>query len=286
MSRVLILGGTGMLGSAIFRLLASDASYPYVWAAVRTEMSKAQLPLPLSAKIVTGFDATNLDNLLQLFAELRPAVVINCVGLVKQRTDAGDPLLALPLNAILPHRLARLCGVSQCRLIHVSTDCVYSGTQGNYAESDESDAKDLYGKSKFLGEVSYPHAITLRTSIVGHEVGRKQGLIDWFLSQQHQVQGYSKAIFSGLPTIELATIIRDVVIPKPELSGVFHVASEPISKYDLLALVAQQYGKTIAIVPDDSVRLDRSLCSKKFEAATGYKAPPWPELVRRMHAFK
>jgi len=149
----------------------------------------------------------------------------------------------------LPHRLARLCELSGARLVHMSTDCVFAGDKGCYLESDPSDAKDLYGRSKFLGEVAYPHAVTLRTSIIGHELQSAHGLVGWFLAQQERCNGYTKAVFSGLPTVVLAQIIRDVVIPRPDLSGVYHVAAEPIAKYDLLKLIAETYGKTIEIVP-------------------------------------
>jgi dTDP-4-dehydrorhamnose reductase len=205
---------------------------------------------------------------------------------VKQLAQADDPLLALPINAMLPHRLARLCALGGARLVHVSTDCVFNGTKGDYRESDPSDAADLYGKSKFLGEVAYPQTVTLRTSIIGHELASAHGLIDWFLAQEGRVKGFRRAIFSGLPTVELAQVVRDFVLPHPEISGVFHVASEPIAKFDLLRMVAEVYGKSIEIVPDDAVVIDRSLNADCFSEATGYVAPPWPELVRRMHDFK
>jgi dTDP-4-dehydrorhamnose reductase len=216
---------------------------------------------------------------------VRPSVVVNCIGLVKQLAQADDPLSALPINALLPHRLARLCGLVGARFVHISTDCVFNGRKGSYLESDPSDAEDLYGRSKYLGEVAYPHSITLRTSIIGHELSSAHGLVGWFLAQEGTVKGYRKAIFSGLPTVELSRIVRDVVLPQPELSGLYHVAAEPIAKYDLLQLVRDAYGKTIAIEPDDGVSIDRSLNAERFRKATGYVAPPWPELVERMRDF-
>jgi dTDP-4-dehydrorhamnose reductase len=170
-------------------------------------------------------------------------------------------------------------------LIHVSTDCVFSGSRGNYRESDTSDATDLYGKSKFIGEVSYPHTITLRTSIIGHELTGNHSLIGWFLAQSGPVKGYTKAIFSGLPTVELARVVRDHVLPNRDLSGLYHVAAEPIDKFDLLNIVAKAYGKDIAIEPDDRVSIDRSLNAERFRAATGYVAPAWPDLIARMRDF-
>jgi dTDP-4-dehydrorhamnose reductase len=220
-----------------------------------------------------------------LFAKVKPHVVINCIGLIKQLAEADDPLSAIPINALLPHRLARLCDVAGARLVHMSTDCVFAGTKGMYTEADMSDAKDLYGRSKYLGEVDYPHAITLRTSIIGHELSGAHSLVGWFLAQQGSVRGFRRAIFSGLPTVELARVIRDHVIPHPELRGLYHVSAEPINKFDLLTLVARAYGKTIDITPDDKLAIDRSLDSSRFRQATGYQPEPWPELVRRMREF-
>jgi dTDP-4-dehydrorhamnose reductase len=217
---------------------------------------------------------------------VRPEVVVNAVGLVKQLAAADDPLAALPVNAMLPHRLARLCALAGARLVHVSTDCVFAGSRGGNRESDTPDATDLYGLSKLLGEVvDAPHAITLRTSIIGHELGSAHGLVGWFLAQTGRVKGYRRAVFSGLPTVELARVIRDHVLPRPELHGLYHVSAAPIDKDTLLRLVAARYGHAIEIDADDRVVIDRSLDSSRFRAATGYAPPDWPELVARMHAF-
>jgi dTDP-4-dehydrorhamnose reductase len=273
-----------MLGNACLRLFAqSDAVV--AWGSVRSSAGLRALPPALHERIVTGVDVDNVDSLAGLLAQTRPDAVINCVGLVKQLAVADDPLQAIPINALLPHRLARLCDVAGARLVHVSTDCVYAGTRGGYREDDPPDAQDLYGRSKLLGEVDYPNAVTLRTSIVGHELGAAHGLVGWFLSQTGTVRGYTRAVFSGLPTVELARVIRDHVLPRPELHGLYHVSAAPISKHDLLRLVAEVYGKATTITPDDKLVIDRSLDSTRFRRATGYEPPAWPDLVRRMHAF-
>ena len=233
--------------------------------------------------MLCGVDVLDQDALIGILERIRPDVVINCVGLIKQLADAKDPLSALPINAMLPHRLAKLCGLAGARLIHVSTDCVFSGRKGSYVETDLSDAEDLYGKSKFIGELhEVEHAITLRTSIIGHELGSNYALVDWFLSQVGPVKGYAKAIFSGLPTVELARVMRDYVIPTPGLHGLYHVSVEPIDKLSLLKLVAEVYEHKIQIIPDEQVSIDRSLDSSRFRQATGYLPPAWPELVKMM----
>jgi len=282
--RILILGASGMLGNAMLRTLSQSEAYE-VWGTARSASVLRHFDASLTQRIVTGIDVESFDALIELMADVRPSVVINCIGLVKQLAQADDPLSALPINALLPHRLARLCGLVGARFVHISTDCVFNGRKGDYRESDPSDAEDLYGRSKYLGEVAYPHAITLRTSIIGHELSSAHGLVGWFLAQKGPVKGYRKAIFSGLPTVELAHVVRDIVLPHPELSGLYHVAAEPIAKYDLLQLVRDAYGKTIDIEPDDCVAIDRSLNAERFREATGYVAHPWPELVTRMRDF-
>lgn len=283
-TKVMVLGATGMLGNAVLRLFAQSAAYETVGSA-RSSSALKLLPAKLVGHIITGVDVENMDSLISLFTKVRPDVVINCIGLVKQLAEADDPLAAIPINALLPHRLARLCNVAGARLVHMSTDCVFSGAKGMYTEADESDAKDLYGRSKYLGEVDYPHAITLRTSIIGHELSGAHSLVGWFLAQHGSVRGFRRAIFSGLPTVELARVIRDHVLPHPELHGLYHVSAEPINKFDLLTLIANTYGKTINISVDDKLVIDRSLDSSRFRLATGYQSEPWPELVRRMCEF-
>lgn len=282
---VLVLGAAGMLGNAVLRFFADSKGF-VVSGTVRSSHSVKLVPGDLQGNIIPGVDVESMDGLLTLFAGLKPDVVINCIGLVKQLADADDPLTALPVNSLLPHRLARLCAVSGARLVHMSTDCVFSGEKGMYVETDESDAKDLYGRSKYLGEVDYPNAITLRTSIIGHELDSARSLVGWFLAQEGRVNGFSRAIFSGLPTVEIARVIRDFVIPRPELHGLYHVSAEPINKFELLTLLAQVYGKKIEIQMDDRLVIDRSLDSSRFRNMTGFKPKNWLEMVRVMHQFR
>lgn len=285
--KVMILGATGMLGHTMARVLATESDPHDLVLVSRSFDLRPMFPELADTTSVTGVDVENMDALIALFAEHRPDVVVNCVGLVKQRSTAEDPLVALPINAMLPLRLERLCEATGARLIHVSTDCVFRGTKGMYSETDLPDATDVYGKSKQMGEAKGPKAITLRTSIIGHELnGRAQGLIGWFLSQSGTVRGFSKAVFSGFPTVELAKIIRDKVLPRPDLSGLYQVASAPINKHDLLQIVAQTYGHDIVIEHDDKLIIDRSLDGSRFNKETGYVAPEWPELVSRMQRFR
>lgn len=284
LQKVLVLGITGMLGNAVFRLLSQSPGFE-THGTARSAASFGHFDEALKPYIHVGVDVEQHDHLVQLFSRVRPDVVINCIGLVKQLADADDPLAALPINALLPHRLARLASLAAARLVHISTDCVFSGRHGRYRESDSPDALDLYGRSKLLGEVDEPHAVTLRTSIIGHELVSAHSLVGWFLAQEGRVRGFTRAVFSGLPTVELAKLIRDHVLPHQNLRGLWHVSSDPIAKYDLLQLVKTAYGKSIEIAPDEQLVIDRSLDSTRFRAETGWQPAAWPELVDSMRSF-
>jgi dTDP-4-dehydrorhamnose reductase len=282
-TRVLVIGGSGMLGHKVFQVLASQAHLE----AFVTVRSAAALPPELrhlaENRLRTGVDAENFDTMVRALAAVEPEVVINCIGVIKQLPEAHDALTCLSLNAQLPHRLSLLCRAAGARLIHVSTDCVFEGDRGGYIEEDRADANDLYGRTKYLGEVTYPHCVTLRTSIIGHELRGHHGLVDWFLRAGSLVKGYRQAFFSGLPTVELSRVIADQVIPRPDISGLVHVSADRISKYDLLCLIRERYDIVTEIQPTDDVRIDRSLRSQRFGNATGYQAPGWRELIARMH---
>jgi dTDP-4-dehydrorhamnose reductase len=282
--KVLVLGAAGMLGNAVLRVFAASKDFDAV-GSVRSLTAARLLPASLDKCLVTGFDVENGDSLVRLFCEVRPQLVVNCVGLVKQREEARAPLSCISINSLLPHRLDALCAAAGARLVHISTDCVFSGRKGMYTEADVPDAEDLYGRTKFLGEVDSPNAITLRTSIIGHELASAHSLVGWFLSQRGAVKGYTRAIFSGLPTVEVARAIRDHVVPRPELHGLYHISAAPIAKYELLQLVAAAYGRDTPIVEDGELVIDRSLDSARFRCATGFAPAPWPELVGRMREF-
>ena len=288
--KVLVFGASGMIGSAIFRVLSEKMPERNdvldVWGTMRSHDALTFFAENLRGKLVSGVDVEKQDAMVRMFSRVQPDVVVNCIGLTKHHKEAEDPQLALPLNALLPHRMADFCALAGARFIHVSTDCVFAGAKGNYTESDAPDAADVYGKSKHLGEVNYPHAITLRTSTIGHELQSAYGLLEWFLSQQGSCKGFSRAIFSGLPNNEFARVVRDLVIPRPDLHGLYHVGADPIAKFELLKLIATVYGKQIDIVQDDEFMIDRSLNSERFKQATGYSAPSWPELIHSMYASK
>lgn len=280
--KILILGGSGMLGHRLWINLSKEHE---TWVTVRESNSPfPDCPEFPKRHVRTDVDATNFDQVTRALASIQPDLVINCIGLIKQMGHiARDPIFSISLNALLPHRISLICRTAKIRLIHISTDCVFSGKKGNYTETDQSDAEDLYGRTKFLGEVSYtPHTITLRTSIIGREIRNRLGLIEWFLAQKGPIKGFRNAIFTGFTTDELSRIILNYVIPRTDLTGIYQVSSNPISKFDLLTLVNKAFEKNITIIPDDEYKIDRSLDSTKFREATGYIPPSWEEMIAEL----
>ena len=281
--KVLILGATGMLGHKLF-LHLSGYEHLDVYATARYKDTWTKLlPPELLKNLQLNVDANDFDSLIRAIDLIKPELVINCIGIVKQGYYGQDPLVNISINALLPHRIAQICEKNGTRLLHISTDCVFSGDKGNYSETDFPDAIDLYGRSKLLGEVSYPHCLTLRTSIIGHELLSQLGLLEWFMAQEGKVQGFTRHIYTGFPTNELASIIAHYVIPNTWLNGVYNLSSEPISKYELLTLIARKYKKNIEIEPYDGTFCNRSLDSSKFRKLLGFSPSSWPEMIDRMY---
>lgn len=282
--RILILGATGMLGHALTFELSRRPGLDVIGAARNPARLRGQVPDAFLVRLHGGLKARDIATVAVLLDATRPDVVINAVGLIRQLPEGRQPLPCIEINARLPHQLLALCRDRGARLIHVSTDCVFDGEKGSpYVEDDAPSARDVYGLSKYLGEVRESPGLTLRTSIIGHELRNRRSLLEWFLAQEGPVTGYARAIYSGLPTCELARVIAEYVLPRPDLSGLFHVASAPISKYELLGLINATYGKNIRILPDEMIVEDKTLSCEKFSQETGYKAPSWPELISTMH---
>ena len=279
--RLLILGGSGMLGHQLWRGLHAQHD---TWVTLRRPVADfAAHTLFDEAKAIQFDDITDDTALERALGQAKPEAVINCVGIIKQRDEASDEALTLRVNAEFPHRLAKRCGEAGARLIHFSTDCIFAGTKGNYTESDPSDATDLYGQSKHQGEVADAHSVTLRTSVIGHELGTNLAFLDWFLSQRFQaVNGYTKAIYSGFTTLEMARIVDRILTQHTDLSGVWHVASEPISKFGLLQLCREKLGWEGVIEPNDEFVCDRSLNADRFNQATGYTPPSWEAMISEL----
>jgi len=276
--KILILGGDGMLGHQLLRTWTGRHD---VTVTVRQPIEAyTRFGLFTPANTVDRLDATDGASVARVLATHRPEVVVNCVGIVKQRSEAKAAIPSIEINALLPHRLREACQASGARLVHISTDCVFSGRAGNYQETDIPDPVDLYGRSKLLGEVEHAPGLTLRTSIIGLELSRFTGLIEWFLAQRGMIHGFRRAIYTGLTTRELARVIDHVLVHHSDLHGVWQVASAPINKYDLLERLSRRLdGRDIEIVADDTFVCDRSLCGDRFTSATGYTVPSWDMML-------
>jgi len=283
MKKVLIVGGTGMLGHKLVQNLADRfVLYTTIRGCV-AEVSRYGIFDP--ARTIENIDVVSPNDLDRAIQQIQPDAVVNCVGVVKQVPAAEDVIGTVAINSILPQRLAELSSRHGFRLVLISTDCVFRGDRGNYSEADVPDAVDLYGRSKILGEVDAPNVITIRTSLIGRELASAHGLIEWFLEKKGgTVKGFRNAIFSGFPTVVFADIIRDLLTSWPDLRGIYHVSSDPIDKYSLLCLANKLLNAGITINPDDGLVIDRSLDSTRFRRATGFAPPSWNEMMERMAA--
>ena len=282
---ILVLGASGLIGSAMYRVLSSYETFN-VWGTMRNRnyINMFDNRQCINIRFVDDLLATN--SIVKLLMEIKPKVVINCVGLTKHQKGTDDPQISLPINALFPHKLSDLCLLYGSKVIHISTDCIFLGDSGPYSENDTPDACDIYGKSKILGELNNLNSLTIRTSTIGHEYMSSYGLLDWFLSQNNWCHGYANARFSGLTNTEFAKVIADYVIPNEKMSGIYHVGGPEISKYELLKIFSSAYNKKIEIKKDENFIINRSLISKKFNDFTGYKPTSWEEMVLSMRNHK
>jgi len=270
-----------MLGHKLWQMFREHFD---TWVTVRSNYEDyAIYDLFDQKRTLGGVDVLNIDSIIRACALVKPTVVINCIGIIKQLPTAKDPILSLIINSLFPHRLANMCQAAGVRLIHISTDCVFSGRKGMYTEEDVSDAEDLYGRTKYLGEIDVPGCLTLRTPIIGRELRTTNGLVEWFLSNQGgKVYGYTGAIYSGFTTLALAQIISNIIEHHPNLTGVYQVSSKPISKYELLCLLREAFKIKVDIEPYSIVNINLSLDSSRFRKATGFLPPGWADMIHKM----
>lgn len=279
--KVLVLGGNGMLGHKLVQVLSKRFD---VWATFRKDFAQYEhLGLFDKGKVLGNLDAQKPKSYNDAIKQLKPDVIVNSIGVIKQKSESKDIVKTLEINSIFPHKVAEIANEIGSRFITFSTDCVFDGLKGNYKEDDQSNAFDLYGKSKFLGEVTGQNVITFRTSIIGREINSSRSLVEWFISSTgSKINGFTNAIYTGFPTKILAEIISDIIENHQELNGIYHLSSDPINKYDLLCLVKERLDLDIEIMPFDDFRINRSLDSAKFREKTGFTPKDWTEMVDEM----
>ena len=284
--RIIVLGSTGLIGNTITKFFLNQSKYETF--GILRDLEKISF---FDNRYHKNF--IHIDNILdfekfeKILIKLKPKLIINCLGITNKflKNNFKSVEESIKINALFPHRLHEICSKIDARLIHLSTDCVFSGRKGFYKEDDIPDPLDIYGRSKLLGELNYSNSLTIRKSVIGHEFLSRNGLLEWFLNKKETVEGYKNAIFSGLTVLELAKIIDKYIIPNKRLSGIIHVAGNPISKYELLYLISNEYQKKINIIPNESFKIDRTLNSNLFNNITGYKIKDWKELISSMHEF-
>ncbi len=276
--RILILGASGMLGHIAWQFFRNEFD---VYVTLRSTFAEVEkFGIFDKKKTICGVHAEDFPAFEKLVSTVKPDVILNCIGIVKQIKEASDPIKSITVNSLFPHKLAVMCRINNCRLIHLSTDCVFSGEKGYYTENDNPDPLDLYSRSKLLGEVSVGNVLTIRTSMIGRELKTKHGLLEWFLSQNNgSVKGYTNVIFSGFTTTALCAILKDIIINHVDFKGIYNISSEPISKYKLLLLIKEKMSLKTRIIPDDELKCNRSLDSSKFRREAAYYPPSWEEMI-------
>jgi dTDP-4-dehydrorhamnose reductase len=285
--RVLILGGTGMLGHQLWQAWQEKFD---IYISHRGGSEVLQTNSLLNSfnnieQVINYVAADNLESVIRALELANPNIVINCIGIIKQLLNAKDPIPSITVNALFPHQLAQLCQKYNAKLIQISTDCVFSGDKGNYTEQDNPDPVDLYGRTKLLGEVTSPNCLTIRTSIIGRELNSQNSLVEWFISQKGKtVKGFDRAIYTGFTTQALSQIIEKIILEQPNLKGLWHISSDPITKYQLLNVMNQAFNLGITIEKDESFICDRSLNSQKFRDFTGYTPPTWEKMIAQLAA--
>jgi dTDP-4-dehydrorhamnose reductase len=279
--RLIILGGTGMLGHTLWERLSRR--FPDTYTTIRKGMEDyGDNCLHGSDRVIDHIDVMDFRMLEGALRDVRPDVILNCIGITKRREEPQNPLPSIALNAMLPHKLAKLAADLKAKLIHFSTDCVFDGRKGHYSDDDPTNATDLYGRTKALGEVTGNNVLTLRSSFIGKEIHEGTELLEWFLSQKKAVRGFKNAIYTGLTTLELCRVIEKLLLDYPDASGLYNVSSEPINKFDLLRLISEKMHRSVEIIPDESFQCDRSLDSERFRRDFSYTPPTWKEMVEEL----
>ena len=284
--RILILGSSGLIGNTITKYFLNKSDYE-TFGFLRNSKKISIFKNKYHNNFIFKEDIRDFRKVEKTLKRYKPDLIINCIGITNKFTKTNTKFIdeLIYINALFPHKLHEICSNIDARLIHLSTDCVFSGKKGFYNENDIPDPLDIYGRSKLIGELNYTNSLTIRKSAIGHELFTRNGLLEWFLNKNETIEGYKNVIFSGLTVLELAKIIDEYIIPNKKLNGIIHLAGNPISKYELLYLISQEYKKKINIIPNESLKIDRSLNSKLFNDITGYKIKDWRELISSMHKF-
>lgn len=268
-----------MLGHMIVRILSAQHDV-YGTSSARNDDAPSFSKVLPKENWVDQLDVANWLAVEAIISKIQPDVIINCIGVVKQKLNSRNISDAIYLNSLIPHKLAQFCESAAIRFIHISTDCVFEGTPGIKLLSDTPNATDVYGTTKRLGEVNSDKALTLRTGFVGRQLSGSEGLFEWVRAQKgKKITGFRNAIYSGLTTMALARVIQQVIEFNELLSGLYQVASEPISKFDLITHLNVLWDLGLTVTPDTTFVCDRSLDGSCFSDVTNITIPSWEEML-------
>lgn len=269
--KILILGSTGMLGHVFYNTVKQQSHYEVVDLVFRNKLNEDSIIC----------DVTDKDRVTEVIKDVQPDVIVNCIGvLIKGSTH--NPSNAIYINSFLPHHLLGIAEEIGAKLVHVSTDCVFSGDKGGYVESDFRDADDVYGRSKALGELFGNDSLTIRTSIIGPEIkAAGEGLLHWFLNQEGTINGYTEAYWGGVTTLELSKAILAAL--EQNLTGLINVTNgKAISKFDMLQLFKTEFNRDqLQVEPFEGKKVDKSLKSERSDF--NYQVPSYSEMFKEMH---
>ena len=276
--KIIVLGASGLIGSYMFRELSK--TFETFGTIRKSKIKYKDIALFKSNKIIDNIDILNLDNLNKLLESLKPNIIVNCIGVTKRKIS--DNLLdVIKINSIFPHELVKWGLINSARIIHFSTDCVFNGLTGNYNEKSNTNAFDIYGKTKALGEIQYDNCLTIRSSFIGRELFDKTELLEWVISNNgKKIKGFKKTMYSGVSALFLSKFIKNIINDHIKLNGLFQLSTDiPISKYDLICLIRDCFDLNIEIIPENNKYHCPTLDNSKLKNKMNFEIPSWKEML-------
>lgn len=283
---VAVIGAAGLLGHVVVETLLDGVDE--VTGTLRRPRADVEWWPPFRdendrLRLIDGVDATDWPQLSRLLDQIQPDTIVNCAGVTPRRREAADAVEVIGVNSLLPHQLARWGATAGCRLINISTDCVFGHEPGGFTEDDTPTATDLYGRTKALGEVDGGDAITIRTSFVGRELVGHTELLEWFLSNAGRtVEGFGEVWYSGVPVATVADVVLRLATTHRQLSGLYHLAAEPISKLDLLRVANDAFGARVTILPDTTTTSHRTLDGTRLREVLPIDPVDWSHALSQL----
>lgn len=283
--KILVLGITGLIGRYIFSVLYN--SFDVIGTTRKKKVDLTDINLYQNKNILYNFDILKSSEVKNKIIDLRPDYIINCIGITKRKITDND-IDVIYTNSIFPHKLSKLSELFNCKVIHFSTDCVFSGDKGFYDEESNTDALDLYGKTKALGEIKYKNSLTIRSSFIGLELYDKTELLEWVLSQNgKKINGYKKTMYSGVTTLFLAQFVKKILNLNFTFSGLYNLSPKvPISKYDLIELIIEEFQLNINLIKEERTVHNPTLDGELLRKELNFIIPSWKQMLKELNNYK